>query len=51
MPKKIVYSETKSKCNKYLKKKYRTEIQGKHWIDMRGGELPHKGAVYPKQMT
>ena len=48
---KIMYYENKSKFEQYVKKEAEQKSNVKHWLEMRGGEIPQRRAVYIKMMT
>ena len=49
--KKIVYSENRSKFEKYIIKEAEEKSTVKHWLDMREGEIPQRLANYLKTIT
>ena len=49
--KKIVYSENRSKFEKYIIKEAEEKSKVKHWLEMREGEIPQRRANYLKTMT
>ena len=48
---KIMYYENKSKFQQYVKKEAEQKSKVKHWLEMWGGEIPQRRAVYLKMMT
>ena len=45
---KIVYSENRSKFEKYIIKEAEEKSKAKHWLDMREGEIPPEKGKLPK---
>ena len=48
---KIMYYENKSKFKQYVRKEAEQKSKVKHWLEIRGGEIPQRRAVYLKRMT
>ena len=51
MLRKIMSYENKSKFEQYVRKEAAQKSKVKHWLEIRGGEIPQRRAAYPKRMT
>ena len=43
-----MYYENKIKFEQYVKKETEQKSKVKHWLEMRGGEIPQRRALYLK---